>query len=283
MTTHTTADQSSPSNQPIDPGTVTSPAVTGFAGRVELPADLALTVTSALLAGFNPHDVVSIDALDAFYGHLPVGDTDIDFATLYARPLCQSSDQDRLDEDFFCEGDCCLYLPTPTQAWSMFCAASVLLETAFMEDWSDETRMERLPPICATYNQDPQWWVQLAHAIYVTRARLAAGQWLAPNSTAEEMVLHLILDDAPEMEALLYEDVPFVELLPWFSEDDRTHTYEDLREVLFEDHDVLMLFDARLDGIENSDLGEAMGMVSLHPRDWFHHFRSPVPALKQVS
>jgi hypothetical protein len=42
-----------------------------------------------------------------------------------------------------------------------------------------------------------------------------------------------------------------------------------MREVLFEDHDVLMLFNSTLDGIEHS----IDGTSSLHPRDWFQPFR----------
>lgn len=41
-------------------------------------------------------------------------------------------------------------------------------------------------------------------------------------------------------------------------------------EVLFTDHDVLMLFNPALDGIEDPDIS---GGAKLHPRDWFKPFR----------
>jgi hypothetical protein len=44
-----------------------------------------------------------------------------------------------------------------------------------------------------------------------------------------------------------------------------------MREVVFEDHDVLMLFNPALDGVENSCDGNS----SLHPQDWFEPFRPP--------
>jgi len=45
-------------------------------------------------------------------------------------------------------------------------------------------------------------------------------------------------------------------------------------DLLFQDHDVLMLFDDSLDGIEDggSDVNQAMGMVNLAPLDWFTPF-----------
>lgn len=49
---------------------------------------------------------------------------------------------------------------------------------------------------------------------------------------------------------------------------DRDEDFYWMREVLFEDHDVLMLYNRPLDGIEI----EADGNSSLHPRDWFLPF-----------
>ncbi|MER5891313.1 hypothetical protein ABT160_46555 [Streptomyces sp. NPDC001941] len=45
---------------------------------------------------------------------------------------------------------------------------------------------------------------------------------------------------------------------------------------LFEDHDVLMLFDTKLDGIElpDSDIHQALGVVNLQADDWFEPFDS---------
>jgi hypothetical protein len=47
-----------------------------------------------------------------------------------------------------------------------------------------------------------------------------------------------------------------------------------MREVLFEDHDVLMLFNPSLDGVDDSPV---IAAAYLHPRDWFRPFR-PLPA-----
>ncbi|WP_393101031.1 hypothetical protein [Streptomyces sp. LN325] len=47
-------------------------------------------------------------------------------------------------------------------------------------------------------------------------------------------------------------------------------------EVGKQDHDVLMLFDDSLDGIEDAegDVQQAMGMINLAPLDWFTAFYS---------
>jgi hypothetical protein len=42
-----------------------------------------------------------------------------------------------------------------------------------------------------------------------------------------------------------------------------------MREVLFEDHDVLMVFNPSRDGVDETVNGNS----SLHPRDWFRPFR----------
>ena len=49
---------------------------------------------------------------------------------------------------------------------------------------------------------------------------------------------------------------------------------ERMREVLFADHDVLLLFEPSLDGVEDPDSEAARfeRFVNLHPKDWFEPF-----------
>lgn len=49
-----------------------------------------------------------------------------------------------------------------------------------------------------------------------------------------------------------------------------------MRDLLFVDHDVLLLFEPSLDGIEGEEasLGAWVEMVNLHPRDWFLPFET---------
>ncbi len=63
------------------------------------------------------------------------------------------------------------------------------------------------------------------------------------------MALHLVIDSA---EAGINDGTVPVDLsLPEHAA--REHDFEWARDVLFEDHDVLLLFDASLDGIEETD------------------------------
>lgn len=46
------------------------------------------------------------------------------------------------------------------------------------------------------------------------------------------------------------------------------------RSLLFRDHDVLVLFEESLDGVEDPDdpVSSDQGFVNLHPREWFALF-----------
>ncbi len=90
------------------------------------------------------------------------------------------------------------------------------------------------------------------------------------SCTAEEMALHLIIDAAEgaTLDGSLATDLS----LP--ADPDRDGDFDAVRELLFRDHDVLLLFDASLDGIESPDwdLGEHRLFANLHPRAWFLPF-----------
>lgn len=93
------------------------------------------------------------------------------------------------------------------------------------------------------------------------------------NSTAEELIAHHIIDTTTDMAGDGVYEID--------SEDPAALTImlkelDDLKELAFEDHDVLMLFDPRLDGIESSDDVQIapLGLTNLHPKDWFEPFRS---------
>ena len=87
-------------------------------------------------------------------------------------------------------------------------------------------------------------------------------------STAEELAGHAIIREAKGLVASYAEDNLYTaeELA---SVRDKL---EEIHDLAFEDHDVLMLFNARLDGLEEGPGAERMGFVNLHPRDWFEPF-----------
>ena len=117
-----------------------------------------------------------------------------------------------------------------------------------------------------TFGQSRFWRYQLAAA-----AEALAGdtdRWGAPvpRCTGEEMVLHLTL-----RRAAADAGCPPQQVFAWPEDPTRDHGWGDLFEYLFQDHDVLMLYDVPEYGM--SDLGT----VNIEPHQWFTEFSLPYP------
>lgn len=127
-----------------------------------------------------------------------------------------------------------------------------------------------LPPV--TLGQNGPWRRHMARAFDDLAADLTAGAEVEPRCTGEEMALHLGIAHARAMERnrprLVRETVG--ELVAHR----RDYDWNACSDYLFQDHDVLMLFDSALDGLEDSDINQAMGMENLAPADWFAPFDS---------
>lgn len=120
----------------------------------------------------------------------------------------------------------------------------------------DQARvLSSLPPV--TFDQSLLWRYQLAEA--AERLGADTRRWGAPipRCTGEEMVLHLILGRAKALAR---------------PRQVRRGSWDLLSEVLFQDHDVLTLFDVPPDAVES-----LAGGVHLHPRRWFSEFALPFP------
>jgi len=89
--------------------------------------------------------------------------------------------------------------------------------------------------------------------------------------TADEVALHLVVDRAEEMVEDGELDQDWMAALPSRPSDGDFHGVKDY---LFYDFDVLHLYDAGADGVEDptSSIFRAEGFVNLHPRDWFKTF-----------
>lgn len=156
---------------------------------------------------------------------------------------------------------------TPRMAWHLWSAACYLAD-----DWRHgdvESLLGDLPAIALPYAKDRAWRQQFVAGVEHIAERLANGgeDDVLARCTAEELALHKIIDLA---EAHLIDDIispAAVCHLPDHGVQDEAFYW--MREVLFEDHDVLMLYNRALDGIEN----EINGNSSLHPRAWFQPFR----------
>lgn len=130
--------------------------------------------------------------------------------------------------------------------------------------------LDRLPRI--TWGMNTDWRRQIAHACEDLARDLVAGDWPTPRSTAEEMVLHLAIEDAPVYLEMSEEDGDARHHA--LSEHRNDYDWDMCSELFFEDHDVLMLYDASLDGFEDpgNDLNQEYGMGDLRPAAWFRFF-----------
>ncbi|AWS43657.1 hypothetical protein DKM19_22115 [Streptosporangium sp. 'caverna'] len=142
-----------------------------------------------------------------------------------------------------------------------------------MEDSQTWEFFDRLPRI--TQNQDQEWRRQFARACHDLSDDLAHGNWPLPRCPAEEMALHLALQDAP-----VHRKMGVVgdnhDTLPERRDD---YDWDGCSDVLFQDHDILWLFDASYDGSEDpdTDLNRHFRVGDLRPCAWFTTFGNHKP------
>ena len=249
----------------------------------ESSGEALVAAKGAELADWQPEPVTA-----QFGGHRRLlgekrGDCDSagpDFAALFPVRSCDVDHADEGDEDE-CEicGD-----------WQLTPRTADMLHTA-LENLSDEAHddadekgdepvsgknadgwsmFDRLPRI--TWGMDTEWRRQFGRACEDLARDLAAGGWPRPRCTAEEMALHLAIKDAPGYLEMWQEDEDEDhETLPKHRDDYVWHMCSGL---LFEDHDVLMLYDATLDGFEDpgGDLNQEYGVGDLRATAWFKFF-----------
>jgi hypothetical protein len=181
------------------------------------------------------------------------------------------------------EGECAIccgpLTTTPRNAMLLYVGA---------QQWADEFRFliddediewlieTTLPPVCR--GVDEVWLERFTQCFDRIAETFATGCLPAPECTGDEMALHLVLSWAaghvaghPDENAAWRLGTGEFASLPTSADDG---DFSLLLDCLFEDHDVLMLFDARLGGIEGDDGAiESMGLCNLHPRQWFLPFR----------
>ncbi|MET8039044.1 hypothetical protein [Streptomyces sp. NPDC005345] len=123
-----------------------------------------------------------------------------------------------------------------------------------------------------TWRQDTSWRRQMARAFDDLAADCTAGAAVEPRSTGEEMALHLGIARAHNL--TLNRPRLVADTVAGLPEERGDLDWDACSSDLFEDHDVLMLFDDSLDGIEDAegDVHQALGMVNLAPLDWFTAF-----------
>jgi hypothetical protein len=127
-----------------------------------------------------------------------------------------------------------------------------------------------------TWRQDAVWRRQAARAFDDLAGDLAQGREPLPRSPGEEMALHLALRLLPTAIEDNWWGPDLFDRLP---ERDGDLNVDTLLDVLFQDHDILALFEAELDGIEDPDdpANAGTGMGDYRPAAWFRPFDSAEP------
>lgn len=171
----------------------------------------------------------------------------------------------------------------PRMALHLWCAARAIVERANVEPSSV---VAGLPVTARPFAQNPAWVACLADAYRMVRDRLAVGAFPIARCTGQEFALHIVISYAAMADAQGVGPVPEdygLQLIPEPDDDD----FAEAHGVLFDDADILMLFDPVLDGIEDpdSEANQRLGLGPyLHPSHWFEPFRGYVdaPALESV-
>ncbi|MFF2077457.1 hypothetical protein ACFVXG_22220 [Kitasatospora sp. NPDC058162] len=190
-------------------------------------------------------------------------------------------------EDPECEEESCLWQLTPRTADLLHTALSLLADEAYedAEELGDGRLVPdehegnwgvfpRLPKL--TFATDLQWRRRFARAADDLADDLERGHWPRPTCTAEELALHLAIDDAGDSADELGDDSDSTghgthSTLPTHRDD---YDFGACTDMFFQDTDVLMLYSSRFDGIEDPD-GDAnrqLGMGDLRAQAWFEPF-----------
>jgi hypothetical protein len=159
---------------------------------------------------------------------------------------------------------------SPRMASWLWATAVMLADTYEEGRWHLLTRS--LPPVGRRL-ADEVWMERFVSCFDALARRFEARQVDATQiatCTAEEMALHLVIEEAEGTagDGSLDTDLS----LP--ADPDRDQDFGAVRELLFRDDDVLLLFDGSFDGIEapDSTLAEHRLFANLHPRSWFLPF-----------
>ena len=129
-----------------------------------------------------------------------------------------------------------------------------------------------------TWSQDAAWRRRAARAYDDLAADLASGDWPLPTCPAEELALHLILEDAPSAAEHGWSglDAATFGSLPGHPDD---LDWDAMPDVLFQDTDILHLFEPGLDGIDDprNALNAQMAIGDYRPSAWFETFANMQP------
>lgn len=159
----------------------------------------------------------------------------------------------------------------PRMALHLWCAARAIVDRAIAEPPSVAGG---LPMVARRWAEHPSFMAKLYDAYVMVRERLALGALPIARCTGEEFALHIVISFAAMADAQGVGPNPEdfgLQLLPEPDDDD----YAAAHAALFEDFDLLLLFDPLFDGIEDpgAEINQRLGIgPHLHPSNWFEPF-----------
>ncbi|MEV8415569.1 hypothetical protein AB0P45_18395 [Streptomyces niveus] len=129
----------------------------------------------------------------------------------------------------------------------------------------------------STWNQPRHWRRGVLRALDDLNEDITLGRSPHPRCAAEELALHFALQSASAMTC----DEPdlVAEFTQGLPEQQGDYDWDVCSDLLFQDHDVLFLYDPMLQGLEHPDnpLNQRMGIGDLRPEGWFEEFGNTSP------
>jgi hypothetical protein len=211
-----------------------------------------------------------------------------DYTALFPIPDCgHLANNGDVNDIEVCER-CEAFTLTPRTAAALSWALGTLAEQCLMdvdehgdkpvdpnETWSVFDELPRL-----TWRQDAAWRTRFSQAVRHLENDLDHGRLPLPTCTAEEVALHLALDetevvldmaaDSDHYAHTVFGDLP---------EHPRDYDWDLCHTALFQDSDVLFLYDNAADGIEDpeTDINKHFRIGDLRPAHWFDTFLNMKP------
>lgn len=191
-----------------------------------------------------------------------------DFVTLF--PVCRCGKEDTCPQ-------CGSFQLAPRMAAELWARCQILADGAYdeVETYGDKSVdpdeawfvFSEFPMI--TWSQKSAWRRQCARAFDDLVGDLEAGRWPEPTCPADEMALHLAIQVQQDIEEEWLDEK--LVSLPSHPDDE---DWDGAVDALFQDTDILALFDPSQDGLEDpeSDINVSFRIGDYRPAAWFKTF-----------